>query len=104
MKKYLKQPTDPGDRSPVADHRSFVLTCRNLTVGYKGKPVLSGVDLNLEAGHFVTLLGPNGAGKTTLLRTLSRHLAPLSGDIRIQGRPLSDPARRGTGKDSWPWC
>jgi iron complex transport system ATP-binding protein len=89
MKKHLKQPTDPEDRSPAADHRSPVLTCRNLTVGYKDKPVLSGVDLNLEAGHFVTLLGPNGAGKTTLLRTLSRHLAPLSGDIRINGRPLA---------------
>jgi iron complex transport system ATP-binding protein len=73
----------------VTDHPSPVLTCKDLTIGYKDKAVLTGVNLSLEAGHFVTLLGPNGAGKTTLLRTLSRHLAPLAGDIRIQGRPLA---------------
>ncbi|MBT8341979.1 MAG: ABC transporter ATP-binding protein [Desulfatitalea sp.] len=66
-----------------------VLVCRDLCIGYKDKPVLAGVNLNLRAGHFVSLLGPNGAGKTTLLRTLSRHLAPLSGGIEIEGRALS---------------
>lgn len=57
-------------------------------MGYKGQAVLTGVDLTLEAGQFVSLLGPNGAGKTTLLRTLSRHLAPIGGRIEIAGRDL----------------
>jgi iron complex transport system ATP-binding protein len=57
-------------------------------VGYGTKAVLEDVDLDLEAGQFVTLLGPNGSGKTTLLRTLSRHLAPLAGRVQILGRPL----------------
>ncbi|MFH0727798.1 MAG: ABC transporter ATP-binding protein [Pseudomonadota bacterium] len=66
-----------------------ILTCRNLSVGYKNKAVLSGIDLAFESGQFISLLGPNGAGKTTLLRTLSRHLRPLAGDIRLNERPLS---------------
>ena len=66
-----------------------VLLCRDLTVGYGNKPVLSGFKLDLEKGAFISLLGPNGAGKTTLLRTLSRHLNPLGGYVEVLGRPLS---------------
>ncbi|BBO82591.1 cobalamin/Fe3+-siderophore ABC transporter ATP-binding protein [Desulfosarcina ovata subsp. sediminis] len=66
-----------------------ILSCRNLTVGYKEKAVLSGLNLDFTAGQFISLLGPNGAGKTTLLRTLSRHLDPLAGQIEIEGRLLS---------------
>ena len=77
------------NRSPITDHRSPILSCRNLTVGYKDKAVLSGLNLDFEAGQFISLLGPNGAGKTTLLRTLSRHLDPLEGQIKIEGRSLS---------------
>ncbi len=69
-----------------------VLECENLTVGYKDKAVLSGLDLALEPGHFVSLLGPNGAGKTTLLRTLSRHLPAISGRVRVLSRPLEEMA------------
>ena len=66
-----------------------VISARKLSVGYKNKPVLHQLDFAFEAGHFISLLGPNGAGKTTLLRTLSRHLLPLDGEIRVQGRPLA---------------
>lgn len=69
---------------------SPILTCRDLTVGYKEKAVLKDLNLSFEAGHFIALLGPNGAGKTTLLRTLSRHLDSLGGHIELLGRPLSE--------------
>ncbi len=67
-----------------------ILSCRELSVGYKDQAVLSGLNLSFEPGQFISLLGPNGAGKTTLLRTLSRHLPPLGGEIHINGRPLQD--------------
>ena len=79
------------------EHGNHVLNCNGLSVGYKDKAVLSGLDLAFEAGHFISLLGPNGAGKTTLLRTLSRHLAPLSGRIEVLGRPLPLLTGPGTG-------
>jgi len=66
-----------------------VLSCEDLCVGY-GDAVLSGVNLTVESGQFVSLLGPNGAGKTTLLRTLSRHLPPVSGRVSVCGRNLAE--------------
>lgn len=66
-----------------------LLDCKDLTIGYK-KPVLSGINLAVEAGQFVSLLGPNGTGKTTLLRTLSRHIKPHSGLILVSGKPLAN--------------
>ena len=66
-----------------------IISVRDLSVGYGGRPVLHALDFSCETGQFISLLGPNGAGKTTLLRTLSRHLAPVAGEIRVQGRLLS---------------
>ncbi len=65
------------------------LSCQGLSVGYKGATILSGLDMDFQPARFISLLGPNGAGKTTLLRTLSRHLQPLSGSIRLGQRPLA---------------
>lgn len=77
-----------GQFPDITDEKT-VLSCRNLTVGYKGVPIVDKINLSFKAGEFVALLGPNGAGKTTFLRTLSRHLPPLSGEISFQGNPLA---------------
>ncbi len=71
-------------------NKECILSCQDLSVGYKNKTVLNNLSLTLEPGQFISLLGPNGAGKTTLLRTMSRHLKPLAGSIQIQGRQLED--------------
>ena len=81
-----------------------ILTCRDLTVGYKDKAVLSGLNLDFETGQFISLLGPNGAGKTTLLRTLSRHLDPLDRPYRDRGPAAAPDECHGTGHRLWPWC
>ncbi|MDR0576528.1 MAG: ABC transporter ATP-binding protein [Candidatus Accumulibacter sp.] len=65
-----------------------ILQSAGLAIGY-GRPVLSGIDLDFGPGQFIALLGPNGAGKTTLLRTLSRHIRPLAGEIRLLGQDLN---------------
>ena len=59
------------------------LIVRNLSVGYGGRAVLSGLTLNpLRGGEVTSLIGPNGAGKSTLLRAVA-GLIPGSGDIRL---------------------
>lgn len=60
-----------------------LMTLRDLTIGYPGQVVLSGLDLSIRDGAFTALLGANGSGKSTLLRTLAGLLKPLSGAIEL---------------------
>ena len=63
-----------------------VLACRNLDFGYEGRPVLSGVNLAIPAGDFVSVVGPNGSGKTTLLKLALGLLRPTAGEVTVFGR------------------
>ncbi len=65
-----------------------MLEAQNLTVGYDGDPVLTGVSLTAARGQFIGLVGPNGSGKSTLVRTLSRVLRPLSGRALLDGADI----------------
>jgi len=58
-----------------------LLTLDNVTLGYDGKPVLSGIRESLLPGARVGVLGANGAGKSTLLKCLVGTLPPLSGEL-----------------------
>jgi putative ABC transport system ATP-binding protein len=51
---------------------------------------LDGVDLEFEAGEFVTLEGPSGSGKTTLLQLLGALDRPSSGRVVFEGRDLAE--------------
>jgi ABC-type multidrug transport system ATPase subunit len=46
--------------------------------------------VQLPAGRALALVGPNGAGKSTLLQTLVGLLAPLSGSVSFDGRPVDE--------------
>jgi heme exporter protein A len=65
-----------------------MITVRKLVKRFGLKPVLRGLDFQVEAGEFVALLGPNGAGKTTFLRILASLSRPSLGDVRIAGYQL----------------
>ncbi|MFF1697182.1 ABC transporter ATP-binding protein [Streptomyces sp. NPDC058257] len=59
-----------------------------------GHLIVDGVTLAPPPGATVGLLGPNGSGKSTLLRILAGVLAPASGAVTLDGRPLRDVGRR----------
>ncbi len=61
------------------------LTARGLTVAYGGVEVLSDVDLDLRPGVIHAIVGENGAGKSTLAKACSGIVAPLGGDLAIDG-------------------
>lgn len=57
-----------------------LLSLEKAVLGYADKPVLSGVNLRIEAGTRFGLLGANGAGKSTLLKSLVGDLPLLAGE------------------------
>jgi branched-chain amino acid transport system ATP-binding protein len=74
------------DRTPTGP---TLLRVRQLRAGYRGAPVLDGVDLDVHQGEAVAVLGRNGAGKTTLLNTVAGLLPPWPGShIELAGHPL----------------
>lgn len=78
------------------------LRLSDVTAGYGGAPVISGISLTVALGEIVTVVGPNGAGKSTLLKTVLGILRPMSGSITLAGQQLGGLAanqvvRRGVG-------
>jgi zinc/manganese transport system ATP-binding protein len=66
-----------------------VLAVDGVSVRLGGREVLGDVSFSIRAGEFTGLIGSNGAGKTTLFRVILGLQAPLSGTVRIGGRPRS---------------
>jgi iron complex transport system ATP-binding protein len=64
------------------------LEARDLSIGYPGHLVGSGISFALDPGEVLCLLGPNGAGKTTLFRTLLGLQRALAGAVAVDGTPL----------------
>ncbi|WP_020389809.1 ABC transporter ATP-binding protein [Kribbella catacumbae] len=58
---------------------------REVVVSLSGRPVLTGVDLEVRSGEVLGLLGPNGSGKSTLLRTVYRAIRPHGGAVEVGG-------------------
>lgn len=64
-----------------------LLALERATLGYGGRALLAGVDLEVGPGDFLAVVGPNGGGKTTLVRTLLGAL-PLVGGALRRPRPV----------------
>ncbi|MCQ2411974.1 MAG: energy-coupling factor transporter ATPase [Sphaerochaetaceae bacterium] len=68
----------------------------NVTFSYPAKDggvnALTGLNLKVEAGSFVTVLGSNGSGKSTLGKLLNALLVPQSGRVVVDGLCSSDKA------------
>jgi len=62
--------------------RSDLIVCRDVSLGYEGRSVLTHLDLRVRSGDYLCVVGDNGSGKSTLLRGLLGLLPPLSGTIR----------------------
>ena len=58
-----------------------LLKLTDVSVGYEGKPVATGLSLTLQEGDYLCIVGENGAGKSTLMKTLLGLRAPLAGSI-----------------------
>ena len=58
-----------------------LIICRNVSLGYEGKSVLTDLDLTIAKGDYLCVVGDNGSGKSTLMRGLLGLIQPQSGTI-----------------------
>ena len=66
-----------------------LIQIRALTKSFGDVKAVAGVDLDIEAGEFLTLLGPSGSGKTTVLRMIAGFETPDSGSIFLNGKEIT---------------
>jgi branched-chain amino acid transport system ATP-binding protein len=62
-----------------------MLELKGISAGYDAGLVLREVNLTVPRASVVALIGPNGAGKSTLLRVASGLLAPVEGELTVDG-------------------
>lgn len=79
-----------------------LLETQGLKKSYRGRAVVDGVSISVDAGEVVGLLGPNGAGKTTSFNMVVGLIRPDSGAVKFDGSevtalPMHLRARRGIG-------
>lgn len=71
-----------------------LLEARNLSKRFGATCALLSADLELRSGQVHALMGENGAGKTTMVKMLVGALQPDSGEILLEGKPLSNRSVR----------
>lgn len=84
---------EPEDREDALRFQNIKgeISFRNVVFGYqKEKPVLKGIDLDIEAGMCVAVVGETGSGKTTLINLLTRFYDVTEGTILLDGHDLRD--------------
>ena len=89
--------SSPATRENAGD-ATAVLRISAISFHYGDLAALEDVSLAVEAGRVNVLLGPNGAGKTTLFSLITRLLEPRSGQIAIDGKPLTSSTSDLLGK------
>jgi ATP-binding cassette subfamily B multidrug efflux pump len=87
----LRDPTEVRAEAP----RRGVVEFRDVTFGYPGAeaPVLSGLSFTAEPGRTTAIIGSTGAGKTTLLNLIPRLYDAASGQVLIDGVPVTELTR-----------
>jgi ATP-binding cassette subfamily B protein len=77
-------PANPMDAAHVPAKLAFL----NVTVQFRGRMALSGIDLLIHEGETVALVGHTGSGKTTLVNLIPRFFDPSEGRVELGGVDL----------------
>ncbi|GHT92146.1 glutamine ABC transporter ATP-binding protein [Spirochaetia bacterium] len=79
----------------------LLLEISHLSKNYDGVPALKDINLSINKGEVVVVLGPSGCGKSTLLRCLNGLEHIQSGEIRLDGKPLTGGKALKADKTDW---
>jgi phospholipid/cholesterol/gamma-HCH transport system ATP-binding protein len=65
-----------------------IIEIRNLDYAVGGRPVFTGLDMDIARGRITAIMGPSGTGKTTLLRLITGQVTADSGSIVVAGADM----------------
>ena len=70
---------------------SALLELTGVIGGYSPElPILHGIDMQVDAGEFVTIIGPNGAGKSTAMKAIAGLVRITEGRVTLDGRNITN--------------
>ncbi|HZY24478.1 MAG TPA: ABC transporter ATP-binding protein [Bacteroidales bacterium] len=74
-----------------------IITLKNIDYSYYGKILaLKNINLSIKKGEMFSIIGLNGCGKSTLLHIINALIFPDSGDVLLEGNPVTEKVLRGT--------
>jgi ABC-type Fe3+/spermidine/putrescine transport system ATPase subunit len=73
----------------MSSNQSFI-SIQGVSKHFGDVVAVDNISIDIAAGEFFSLLGPSGCGKTTLLRMLAGFESPTTGEIFIDGNPMSE--------------
>jgi len=79
-----------ADSTAAAERAAPAIELRGVHKAFRGKPVLRGVDLCIEAGETFTILGGSGTGKSVCLKHMIGLLRPDEGRVLVDGQDVTD--------------
>lgn len=77
--------------TPDAQETDFAVRARNISKSYGDVEALRSLSLDFPRGQLTSILGPSGCGKTTLLKIIAGLLVPNSGEVEVNGQPVTGP-------------
>lgn len=93
---FLDEEPEPADAKNTKDIKEIrgVVDFSDVSFGYRPEHILmQNVNFHVDAGQTFAIVGPSGAGKTTLVNLLMRFYELNSGEIRLDGVPISRMTR-----------
>ena len=108
---YLQQSPEVRGRFERLKARDVILDVRGLNKNFvsaqRSTVALNDINFNTHRREFLCVVGPSGCGKSTLVRILAGLEEKTSGEVRLQGKPVSGPGSdRGMvfqGYTLFPW-
>ena len=71
-----------------------IVEVRDVHYSIGGRPIFSGLNLQIQRGRITAIMGPSGTGKTTLLRLMTGQIRPDSGQVLFDGIDVSNLSTR----------
>ncbi|OIJ14418.1 nitrate/sulfonate/bicarbonate ABC transporter ATP-binding protein [Anaerobacillus alkalilacustris] len=70
-----------------------IINCQEVGLQFDGgpNPILNNINLQIQAGEFVSIIGKSGSGKTSLLQMIGGLLTPSKGEIIVNGQNIMSP-------------